>query len=344
MADFSQIISQRLAVVSPFPKFESKFITNPQNSQMGVLVIYVYEGLDPPYVCNGTVYLRNGSSKQPIKSERIEIDNLVHKRERFFKKHKEFCDNDLIDENIKIPFVSIYLYNPYTDIDINNLTENLRFMKKTLNDAGHWQRLNYSSESVLCFNTDEISKNVVTTITEFFVDGNVKISCPLFGTQKDTHEEWAYFLKKHNPNINVREMLIIDGYISYWSINNALQNAFKYINKFDNHIKDYLVSFEYKNIRNSVLYFKDKNDSNEEKKQHLQRELHVCPKNEVKIPSSKFIEDIKLENIENIVSQILETDFALVFGMDPDELRQRINEVQPLYPNGNYRHHVKNWD
>ena len=326
-SDFNQIVSQKLSAVSPVPKFESKFIRDPRDKQKGVLVIYVYEGLNPPYICNGTVYLRNGSSKVPIKPGRIEIDNLIHKKDKFEKQYKEFCVNDFIDSKVSYPYCSIYLYNPYANFDLNNLLENLKIIKQALYEMGCFQRIGYSSESVLTYNSDIISQNSVTTISEFFADGNIKISNPLFTGDKGLRKAWAAHIKEKNPKLDMSEMLVVDGYLTYMTIQNALRNAFKFIKNRGYHINDYYISFEYKNIRNSVLFFR----TNKPKDEFNCDDFYVCPKDEIKTKSTYFINDVKEEDIANICFQLLDTKFAIQFGIDPDELCNKIVESEPLY-------------
>ena len=103
-ADFSQTISQKLVSVTPIPKFDCRFIHETNNKKRGVLVIQVYEGINPPYVCNGTIYTRSGSSKVPIKSDRSSIDELLNKRTKFDDMLKKFCMNKFVSEQDKFPY------------------------------------------------------------------------------------------------------------------------------------------------------------------------------------------------------------------------------------------------
>lgn len=334
-ADFSQIISQKLTAVSPVPKFECRFIKNPKDVKMGVLIIYIYEGLNPPYICNGTVYLRNGSSKTPIKPGRIELDNLIQKRENFNKQHKEFRINNFYDVNIKSPFCNIYLYNPYTKLNINTITNELRVMMDNLSKTGNWKRLCYSPDSILCYNADVISKNSMTPITEFYVDGNVKISCPLFCLHNDLREDWAHFINEQNSKIDFSEMQVIDGYISFNAIHRGLKDALEYIKKYNYHINNYTISFEYKNVGNTVLYFRTDFNNSEGKTEYIQNiksnKFYTCQKNKVKTIPFNIIDDVKIENIGGICLQLMDTNFALLFGIDPDDLRQIVKRAIPLY-------------
>lgn len=95
-SDYSQTISQLLKEkTSPMPLFDSKFLRNPKNKDEGVLIVEVYEGKFSPYIANGTVYIRNGSSKDPVKSERATIDFLYKKAQSFQDEVSKFFERSI---------------------------------------------------------------------------------------------------------------------------------------------------------------------------------------------------------------------------------------------------------
>ena len=62
-ADYSQIIGELCRRhVSPAPPFDVRFIADPANDAQGVVVIRVEEGELPPYVADGVVEVREGST------------------------------------------------------------------------------------------------------------------------------------------------------------------------------------------------------------------------------------------------------------------------------------------
>ena len=79
--DFGQIVSQLLkGTVTPIPQYEVRFLECPDAEDRGILLIYVYEGNFTPYVSDGTVYIRNGSSKEPVqRADRATIELLLDK-------------------------------------------------------------------------------------------------------------------------------------------------------------------------------------------------------------------------------------------------------------------------
>lgn len=65
-ADFSQIIGELCRRhISPTPVFDLRFLTNPDDQTRGVLVLQVEEGNFPPYIADGVVEVREGSTSGP---------------------------------------------------------------------------------------------------------------------------------------------------------------------------------------------------------------------------------------------------------------------------------------
>lgn len=85
-----------------------------------MLIVHVYEGHFPPYISNGTVYIRNGSSKEPIKTERATLDYLYQKSKKYEDSLEDFCKRTVYFpgnsyragvEQIPYPICNIYFKN-----------------------------------------------------------------------------------------------------------------------------------------------------------------------------------------------------------------------------------------
>lgn len=79
-AILSQLIENKITPLSP--KFYAKFIENPSKKGYGIIAAYVEEGIMPPYLANGTIYVREANRKVPIHPERPTVDYLYKKREQ----------------------------------------------------------------------------------------------------------------------------------------------------------------------------------------------------------------------------------------------------------------------
>ena len=65
-ADVSQIVGELCRRhVSPAPRFSARFLPDPANPDQGVILIQVLEGDFPPYVADGVVEIREGSTSGP---------------------------------------------------------------------------------------------------------------------------------------------------------------------------------------------------------------------------------------------------------------------------------------
>lgn len=60
--------------VTPIPAIKVKIIENPYNINKGVIAIYIFNGVNTPYISNGTVFVRNGKSSDP--ADRFSMDIL----------------------------------------------------------------------------------------------------------------------------------------------------------------------------------------------------------------------------------------------------------------------------
>ena len=65
-ADFSQTVGELCRRhVSPAPPFDARFIVDPSNERQGVALVQVAEGDFPPYIADGVVEVREGSTSGP---------------------------------------------------------------------------------------------------------------------------------------------------------------------------------------------------------------------------------------------------------------------------------------
>lgn len=223
------MISQKLMSVTPVPKFDCRFISEKTDEKRGVLIIQVYEGINPPYICNGTIYIRSGSSKLPIKSERNSIDDLINKRERFNKVMEKFCVNNFISGNTNIPYCTIYLFDPCSERNYENYDEKIDGIKNYFIKENEKSVISESMESVLRLGSSTISANTGMSIEEYSIDDNIKIFMPLFMLNNNgAISTWIETVEEYNEEIHLNNMEIVDGMITYLSLFSMLSSAFGY--------------------------------------------------------------------------------------------------------------------
>lgn len=75
-------------IIKPYVDLEvanlikARFIENPNKIGWGVIAVYIKEGLHPPYISNGSIFVRSGAQSEPIPAERSTVDYLYKKCER----------------------------------------------------------------------------------------------------------------------------------------------------------------------------------------------------------------------------------------------------------------------
>jgi len=259
-ADFSQTIANKIqSDVSPTPVFECRFIRNPSEMGTGVLVICIDEGIDPPYICKGTVYIRSGSSKLPVAPERSTIDRLIEKQNKYKNEMEKFKIDTIYDFDNTSPFCMITLYNKKQK---NRLTFNdfeeikINFIK----NAG-FVRSMLSHNSIILFRSDTIGPKSFTGTLEIFHNGSVKISFHLIPCELENCKDIALNLRKCNPNYDLTDFKFLEFAINYNYIKDTLNKVLEcllitYFNK-----NEYVLSFNYRNIRNCLLYFETGDDA-----------------------------------------------------------------------------------
>lgn len=121
-ADFSQIFGELCRHhVSPTPRFDARFIPDPANPNQGAVVVQVHEGDFPPYVADGIVEIREGSTSGPaLGSALVELYSKATKRKQEIR---EYCQRTvwypadslrtpqgISPSEAPLPLFSLYLY------------------------------------------------------------------------------------------------------------------------------------------------------------------------------------------------------------------------------------------
>ena len=266
--DFGQIISQLLkGCVTPIPQYDVRFLECPDNTNMGVLLIYVYEGNFTPYISDGTVYIRNGSSKEPVqRADRATIELLLdksnqHKKaiEMFFKRDIEFPYNNLVYKTREYSLCNIYLKN-LADSNIFKTYQDKENIKTgIIQEKGSiFQSAQFDLNSIL-FRHKTITpfNNGITMLYELYGDMSTKIHVPL-STMRDFDKEYARNKICECISVSIDENArykIIDCIVALDSIWASIKKHVDLLKKYDISIADLALQMECEDIENTILYF-----------------------------------------------------------------------------------------
>lgn len=258
--DFDVTINNKLENVTPKPKFETKFLKESEKDNDGVLLVYIYKGENTPYIANGTVYIRSGSSKTPIKSDRATIDELYKRRDELRKRKEEFT-KEIIDINYDGPILNVYMYNPNcTNLKVihNKKREQLSKIKEKASILFPDSIVYPSLESVVIKNRDFIDLNTSTVYIEIFDNSNIKLSIPLGlldNIQKENAMSEITHLRTNYKVEDLEEYNFINGNMVFSTILNTficLDNVFDENNIY---IKEYEYVIEFENSDSTIFYW-----------------------------------------------------------------------------------------
>lgn len=193
-ADFSQIFGELCRHhVSPAPRFNVRFIPNPENAEQGVVVAQVFEGDFPPYVADGVVEIREGSTSGPaMGSALVELYDKATKRTAEIR---EFCkrtvwypgDSPRALDGVhafspSMPLFSLYLFRmgnrnapsaSRTEIDVH-----AKAMRSAFAQQGMGCHVQHAHDSLIFRTSIAIPGGPVHSAIELFGDESMKLTVP----------------------------------------------------------------------------------------------------------------------------------------------------------------------
>jgi len=164
-AVLSQIIENKITPISP--KFYAKFIENPSKKGFGIVAVYVEEGIMPPYIANGTIYVREASRKVPIYPERPTVDYLYKKREQSSNLLLMSKVNDELTQALNIK-----KFTYYTDgqKELNKLKDKIDILVTKIKsyDLSVFKEVEKFTKSSKLYSTLAVLSGPTTSASEFF--------------------------------------------------------------------------------------------------------------------------------------------------------------------------------
>lgn len=340
--DFGQIISQLLkGHVTPIPQYEVRFLECSDNEDCGVLLIYVYEGNFPPYISNGTIFIRNGSSKEPVqRADRATIELLLEKGnqyknniESFFERDIHFPYNNIMYRTRDYSICNIYL-KTLSDINIfKSYDEKEKIKNSVIGDGYVFQYSQHNLKSII-FKHRATSPfdNGITIIYELYSDTSAKINIPL-PMVTDYLSKREYATRKINALFPVEvdsnaKYKIIDGVDALGSILVTLKKHIDILSANNIPIYNLALQLECEDIENTILYFDCPLYYEYIKNNGLCYAQKQGQKTE--IIYLKDCVDIGYDQLEQAIAFDL---FAYLFGFHPDRAFEIYKEAQKIkYP------------
>ncbi len=269
-SDFDQTIAQIVRRhISPLPRFETRYVED-GGSGKGVLVVEIQEGIEPPYIADGSVFVRVGSSSEQFtaKADSHILIDLHQKARRKQEEIEQFCHRTVYfpptqmvagSSKYKLPIVDIFLKilhparRPFLFADFDEMTGS---MLRNISSCGLTGYICQHSHSSLIFKSGRgnIVDNVSPTI-ELFHDGSIKLSVPLTLLQAEEREEAIRRLQKLRPIQNIDLVQIVDGKSSIVQLLTVCSAVKKYAKERGRHRADFAEAYEFENLQGTIVEF-----------------------------------------------------------------------------------------
>lgn len=193
-ADFSQIFGELCRHhVFPTPRFDTRFLSDPANPAQGVVVVQVHEGDFPPYVADGIVEIREGSTSGPaLGSALVELYSKATKRAQEIRDYCQRtvwypadtpCTNHSCNApETALPLFSLYLYRMgrhAADTPSRAAQEShVVAMRSAFAQQSMSCHVQHAHDSLIFRTSKDIPGSSIHSAIELFPDESMKLTVP----------------------------------------------------------------------------------------------------------------------------------------------------------------------
>lgn len=178
--DFSQAVGELCRRhVTPTPRFDMRFVTKPGSPDEGVLVIKVEEGDFPPYVADGVVEVREGSTSGPaVGSALVELYGKATRRRA---EVSEFCKRTIYyPEGVALFNLYLYRMGSRTCEAPNRavMNQHAQTMRQAFSRLGLESHVQHAHDSLIFRTSRPAGSADPHSAIELFGDESMKLSVP----------------------------------------------------------------------------------------------------------------------------------------------------------------------
>lgn len=275
--DFSQTIEQLVSCgVSPTPIYDCSFVRDPNKDGDGVLIVCVREGYEPPYISEGTVYIRSGSSSKPPEDwfERARDSSVLRaleekrrvaegKRLEFYRRsiyYPHYAHPDGRPET-SFPMFNVYLHRLIQEkrwIGGGEIDEAREAIEGILSTEKGWEKhvLQETPRSIIVRQGKMNSMDNANNVIEIYRNGSVKAHVPLYLLQNSEKDNALGKLRLLVEINNDHLFSAIDAVISFGNALSCAGIVEKILSThpFCGKREEYLVGYELENCEGISIY------------------------------------------------------------------------------------------
>lgn len=336
--DYSQRIGKIATRISPIPEFSTRFLTSPDNKETGVLVVYVHEGKNAPHICNGSIYVRSGSSKEPIKpADRGNIEYLYERSKDNQKSIEDFCKRDyyysyntLLQRKPAYPIANVYIKNISSKHnDYFNRYENRdKFIEFIKSENDIFEHISYSMNSIIFMHKFILpGSNSGTLVFEFFYDWSCKITIPIGltnGNNKNSYNDLFFGLGINEKDFN--DFKLASGSDIFNALYLGVLLFGKIAKQYKLKEKDYAFCLELENAGQVVPVFEG-----EKYKEYIKKYGIPYAHKEFNKSKITFLRDFPKYSFERLSDSLVTDDLGAAFGFRSDSMFEILQDSNKQY-------------
>lgn len=336
--DYSQRIGKIATRISPMPEFSTRFLTSPDNKKTGVLIVYVFEGKNAPYICNGSVYVRSGSSKEPIRpADRGNIEYLYERSKEYQKRVEDFCQrdfyyayNNIIQRKPTSPIANVYLknisakHNNYFNLYANR-DKFIEFIKSEDNIFEH---ISYSMNSIIFMHKFILpGSNSATFVFEFFYDWSCKVTIPIGISDEYKMDSYIDLFLDLGINENaIRKFKLASGTVIFNALFWSLVLFEKIAKQYALKEKDYAFCIELENAEEVVPVF-----DGEKYKEYITQYGIPYAHKEVNKSKILYLRDYPNFHFKQLSGSFISDNLGAAFGFRSDSVFDILQDSNKQY-------------
>ena len=264
-SDVGQVIGELCRRhVSPAPRFDARFLADPDNPEQGAILVQVLEGDFPPYVADGVVEIREGSTSGPAAGTAL-VD-LYDKATRRRLEVRMFCKRTVHypmadPTGAPLPLFNLYLFRMGRDEESSfsreRVNANAAAMRGAFAQQGLACRVQHAHDS-LVFRAPARDETVVPhSAIELFPDESMKLSVPAVLLVGDAWASAAEVLARRALFPPAEGARLIDAPATMRRVTGMASLLDRYVRLRDVGWHEYAVAYELENMAGVTLWSED---------------------------------------------------------------------------------------
>ena len=259
-ADFGQIIGELCRRhVSPAPPFDVRFLPDPTDEARGVVIVHVDEGDFPPYIADGVVEIREGSTSGPATGAAlVELYGKATGRRREIA---EFCHRTVFypsagPDGRPLPLFDLYFYRmggpdgPATRAEV---AEHVRAMRSAFSAQRLACHVQHAHDSLILRTTLPAGPGDAHSAIELFGNESMKLTVPAV-LLDESERERAVARMRELALFSPDEGRLIDARATMRRVSRMASLLDRYVRKRRISWQSYAVAYELENMAGIILW------------------------------------------------------------------------------------------